>query len=95
MYDGDLEEHSQQGIRWNQSVALFLGLVAVFGLGYAAVALWQEARLPNGRELWHGLAVSSVLVAAGAVAMWRRSLVVGFVLVVFAMVFFGVWMPDR
>jgi hypothetical protein len=95
MYDGDLEEHSQEGIRWNQSVSLFLGLVAVFGMGFGAVALWHELRLPNGRELWHGLAVSSILVAASAVSMWQRSIVTSVVLLVFAIIFLGIWMPDR
>jgi hypothetical protein len=96
MYDGDLEEHAGQGgVPWNQTVAVFLGLAAMLGMGYSAAALWYEIRLPNGRELWHGLAISSVLLSASAVSMWRRSIILAVVLLLADVIFIGFWMPDR
>jgi hypothetical protein len=95
MYDRDLEAYSGNDTTWNQTIAMFVGIVALLGFCSAGTAWWHDFYLPNGRLLWIGLAVPSLLLAGSSVAFWRRSIALAIGLAVASLIVFCAWIPEK
>jgi hypothetical protein len=95
MYDGDLEQFADERTTWYQTVAMFVGLIAILGMGGAMASWWNGFRLPNDQPLWMALAVPSLLLARGSLSWWRGQLLAGGLLTFASLAAFMLWMPDK
>ncbi len=93
----EFQSGSQEGLRWNQSLALFIATFAAFFAYISCTAIYRAFAVGDVPSIWPGtpFLASSVLLAGSCVTLWKRDWIWSASLAFLALATFIGGMPDR